>query len=300
MSVIEDRLKCLVARDYGFGYPGECVRIRGGFGVNDTYRVTVGDRRFVLRVQTSPPTKGWIAGEGDLRFELDLLAHLFRHGVPVSTPLPRINGDVLGIVVDDGQEISCSLFAWAPGKVIPDDRLTSNQARLVGETLAKVHLAADAFRSGHPRYRLDLVALLDKPLSKLEPLIEDLSSADRRFIEEQVSEIRERLAAFTPGPGIWGIIHGDVHGGNLHLADDGSITLFDFDLCAYGWRAYDVAYYYTRIPASVRRYALDGYTSIRSLSDTEHDLLPTFGRAAWVWEGLTAPELVARLRDPFI
>ncbi len=300
MPVIGDRLSSLVARDYAVGYPDECVLIRGGFGVNDTYRVTVGDQRFVLRVQSSPPTKGWIAGDGDLRFELDLLAHLFRHGVPVATPLPRISGDLLGIQMDDGQEFSYSLFAWAPGEVVPDDRLTSDQARLVGEALAKVHLAADAFRSEHPRYRLDLEALLDKPLMKLASTLEDLSPADRRFVEEQVSDIRGRLDTFTRGPDLWGIIHGDIHSQNLHVTDDGSITLFDFDLCAYGWRAYDVAYYYTRIPATVRQFALDGYTSIRSLSDIEHDLLPTFGRAAWVWEGLRAPNLVARLRDPFL
>lgn len=274
--------------------------INGGFGVNDTYEVGIGNDRFILRVQSWPSTKGWIAGGDDLRFELDLLDHLHASSVAVAPAIRRVNGDKLGFWDHDGRQFAFSLFVWAPGVVVSDVVLTQTQARDVGTTIAKLHIAAEAFRTTHPRYCLDTVALLDKPLAKLAPAIADLPHSDRQFISEEVSDIRRQLRSFAPCPKTWGILHGDIHCQNLHVTDDGVVTLFDFDLCAYGWRAYDVAYYYTRLPASVRESALNGYLEVRPLSDRECELLPTFGRAAWVWEGLSAPELVTRLRDPFL
>jgi Ser/Thr protein kinase RdoA (MazF antagonist) len=39
----------------------------------------------------------------------------------------------------------------------------------------------------------------------------------------------------------YGLIHQDAHAANFFVDDTGAITLFDFDDCAYGWFAYDVA-----------------------------------------------------------
>ena len=61
-------------------------------------------------------------------------------------------------------------------------------------------------------------------------------------------------------------MHGDVQGHNHHLTEDGQIIWFDFDLCGWGWRAYDIAYYYTRIPEPVRAPVIQGYESVRPLS----------------------------------
>ena len=300
MPDIESALSQLVAREYRFGHPTQCRMINGGFGVNDTYEIGIGSDRFILRVQSWPSTKSWIDNDDELRFELDLLDHLNASGVAVAPAIRRINGNTLGFRDYDGHQFAYSLFVWAPGAVVPDVALTRTQARDVGAAMAKLHIAADAFRTTHPRYCLDAVALLDKPLAKLAPAMADLSGPDRQFISEQLSNIRGQLRSFAPRKETWGILHGDIHSQNLHVTVGGAVTLFDFDLCAYGWRAYDVAYYYTRLPASVRQSALNGYLAVRPLSDRECELLPTFGRAAWVWEGLSAPELITRLQDPFI
>ena len=40
----------------------------------------------------------------------------------------------------------------------------------------------------------------------------------------------------------WGVCHGDFSStGNFHVAPDGTITVFDFDLCGPGWRVSDLA-----------------------------------------------------------
>ena len=71
----------LFATEYTFGTPDACRLLHSG--LNDTYAVHVGDHTYALRVRGRE--KWWIAGEGDLRFELDLLDHLRSEGVSVSS-----------------------------------------------------------------------------------------------------------------------------------------------------------------------------------------------------------------------
>lgn len=108
------------------------------------------------------------------------------------------------------------------------------------------------------------------------------------------------MEAFDPGATGWGVIHGDVQGMNFHFDDEDRITFLDFDLCGYGWRAYEIAYYYTRIPKRLRGALISRYESVRPLSRAEHDMLPTLGRLAWIREGLQSKELVYRIHKPYM
>ncbi len=284
----------LVAAEYGFGAPGACRLMQANR--NDTYAVEIAGQRFALRIYELRD-KWWIAGESDLRFELDLLNHLHGENVPVSFPLPRRNGDVLGRFGTSGQVRYFSLFSWAPGD--PGSK-TQAKARLLGRTLAMIHLAADRYQTTHRRYALDERTLLDRFVGEMEPSLRDDEPADVQFIREQIATIRRRMRAFDPGPGGWGIIHGDVQELNFHFTSDEHITVFDFDLCGYGWRAYDISYYYTRIRKHLRMPFLDGYESVRPLNDAEHVILPTLGRLAWIREGVKSKGLVKRLNDPYM
>ena len=40
---------------------------------------------------------------------------------------------------------------------------------------------------------------------------------------------------------IYGLIHADLHVGNILYHPDDGFCILDFDQCALGWRAYDVA-----------------------------------------------------------
>jgi Ser/Thr protein kinase RdoA (MazF antagonist) len=289
-----DWIARLVATDYDVGVPDGCRILFAGH--NDTYEVTVDEQKYAFRLHTRG--KWWLGGESDARFELDLLTHLHRHEVPVSYPLPRRNGDLLGTVPAPEGERFYSLFSWAAGG--PTPKLTSDQAYLLGQTLAAIHIAADSHEPTHTRYILDEANLLDRPLAGLEQEIRDASPDDAETITHYVAEIRARLAEFDPGPTGWGIIHGDIQGLNYHFDTDGRITVFDFDLCGYGWRAYDFAYYYTREAEPERSAVLDGYQAVRPLSEAEHAMITTFGRLAWIaHDGRPVPKLAQLLRDPY-
>jgi homoserine kinase type II len=287
-----EELVGLVATEYDVGLPTACRLMMSA--VNDTYAVEVGSSCYALRLHGK--NRPWIAGESDLRFELELLDHLHAEGAPVSVPVRRRNGDSLGHLAMPAGDRYFTLFSWAPGKPGVD---TEQNARRVGETLAAIHVASDTFQTGCSRYALDERALLDLPLEKLESSAGEADARHLGFIRGEVSRLRQRLRTFDPGPGGWGVIHADPQVLNIHITEDGQITWFDFDICGYGWRAYDIAYYYTRIPAHLRDPVLDGYQAIRPLTDAERDMLPALGRAAWVWECIEPAELVEKLKDPY-
>lgn len=283
----------LFTTEYDRGTPDECRLLHTG--LNDTYAVRVDGAQYALRVHGSH--KWWIGGEDDLRFELGLLDHLDAEGLPVSVPLARRHGDPLGRLRTSSGDRFFTLFTWAPGR--PGDG-TPERVRLLGETLAAIHVAADTYQPAHSRYTLDERSLLDRFVRQLEPSLQRDDPADVAFVEENIADIRRRIRTFDPGPGGWGVVHGDVQSLNIHFTGDDQITFLDFDLCGYGWRAYDVAYYYTRIPERLREPALRGYESVRPLNDSERDMLPTIGRLAWIREGCRSKALVKRLRAPFM
>ncbi|MEQ7123652.1 phosphotransferase [Actinopolymorpha sp. B11F2] len=287
-----DDLVRMVATEYDVGIPTGCRLMESG--LNDTYAVEVDGSCYALRLHGQ--NKPWIAGEGDLRFELSLLDHLHAEGVPVSVSVRRRDGDSLGLIETATGNRYCVLFTWAPGRAGAD---TEEHARRVGQTLAAIHVASDGFRTMYNRYALDERHLLDRPLKRLEASARESDSGAVEFIRGHVSEIRRRLQAFKPGPGGWGVIHADPQVLNIHFTDGGQVTWFDFDLCGYGWRAYDLAYYYTRIPERFRAAVLYGYQAVRPLSDAELNMLPTLGRAAWVWECIPPADLVEKLKNPY-
>jgi hypothetical protein len=222
----------LVAFDYDVGSPSDCRLLYAGH--NDTYEVVVGDSRYAFRLHTRD--KWWLAGESDVRYELELLTHLHAHGAPVSYPLPRRNGDLLGTLTAPEGSRFYSLFSWAPGAPVDVEVMSASQARVVGKALATIHVAADGHAPTHRRYVLDERTLLDRSLETLAAELAAAGSEDRETVEGHVGEIRSALATFDPGPTGWGIIHGDIQALNYHFDDSGAITVFDFD-CAYGDRS---------------------------------------------------------------
>jgi Ser/Thr protein kinase RdoA (MazF antagonist) len=281
-----DRIARLVETQYEIGSVTECRSMHDG--LNHTFAITADRGQYAVRVYGR--NKWWVRGDTDLLFELDLLDHLYKYGVSVACSIRTRTGQRLTTI--DARRVG--LFTWAPGK---PKHNTPAQVFRVGATLAEIHVVADSFESTHHRYRLDLSTLLDRYIGTLG--LDRVSAAEARFVRRYIAEIRRRLAEFDPGPTSWGVIHGDVQELNYHFDGD-RITFFDFDLCGYGWRAYDIAVYYTRIPKEQRGALIRGYESVRPLTTAEHEMLPTFGRLAWIREGCQSEGLVYRTRRPYM
>lgn len=290
-------LAALVAHDYDFGVPDDCQLLSSG--INDIFGVRFEAASYALRLQ--PVEKWWAPGADELRFELDLLAHLRASDLPVSYPIPRRDGGLLGTAHTLAGDRFYSLFSWADGE--PPEPLTADHARVVGRVVAQIHLAAESYRTNHDRYRLDTQTLLERSLAVLAPALRSAEPEVADLIRSEVARLSIRLRDFDPGPHGWGVIHGDVQPLNYHFTPAGQITFFDFDHCGFGWRAYDVAMYYTRLEEELKAPMLAGYQAVRPLHDAELAMLSDFGKVAWIKEqtmvgdGMAPTELAARLRE---
>ena len=61
------------------------------------------------------------------------------------------------------------------------------------------------------------------------------------FLREFADDLRDSMSRAPLGVGTYGLIHCDLGWHNIHYDPDSGMKLFDFDLCGYGWRAFDLA-----------------------------------------------------------
>jgi Ser/Thr protein kinase RdoA (MazF antagonist) len=273
-----ESLRRFVAGAYDLGRPDE-VRLLVS-GLNDSYLVRRGRDRYVLRIYR----RGWRT-RADVGYELDVLVHLDRKGVPVAAPLPRRDGDLFtGLKAPEGERFA-ALFAYAPGAP-PRWPFDADYSRRYGAAVAAIHAATEDFRSQHDRFRLDAEHLLETPLRTVVGHLARRPD-DVAFLERLADRLRARFADLERRPSDRGFCHGDFHGGNVH-DDGGRLTFYDFDCCGPGWRAYDVAVF--RWPLEWQRKAtsrwpafLEGYRGHRQLAEVDEAATHLFVAARELW-----------------
>ncbi len=241
--------------------------------VLDTYRVWSSDGPYILRVY--PGRRRTLA---EINAELDLLAYLHAQGAPLSIPVVQRNGErLLALQAPEGTRYAV-LFTYAHGEPLGENLAA---IRTYGETLARVHTIADTLPPTLVRTPLDLAFLLERPLEHLRHLGQRHN--EWAFLQEVADTIRPQIAALPTAPPQVGYCHGDACGNNAHVDAEGRVTLFDFDFCGQGWRAYDLATFLSGEPPAVTDALLQGYQAVRLLTDEERMALPLFQIAQSIW-----------------
>ena len=100
--------------------------------------------------------------------------------------------------------------------------------------------------------------------------------------------IRDRLSNLPQEAPYWGVCWGDPHSGNSHFTTDNEITIFDFDQCGYGWRAFDIAkFLQVSLSAGINRKVRDaffaGYLKVQAISEIEINCLQALTQTAHIW-----------------
>ncbi|WP_019501533.1 phosphotransferase [Pseudanabaena sp. PCC 6802] len=250
-------------------------------GLSDIYIVETVAQPYILRISHCH----W-RSKSDVYFEMELLDFLRQRQLPVAYPL-RTKENRLSIEINapEGRRYA-SLFTYAPGKVALGD-LNQAQSFKLGEVVASIHQAGVDFHSSYYRQPLTLSYLLDDSLEAIAPFLRHRDE-DLQFLLEVVTLIKHRLQDFPQEPPFWGICWGDPHSGNAHFTSDNQVTLFDFDQCGYGWRAFELGKFLqvairTGIAHNVREAFLRGYQSVQPISKRELDSLQTFTQMAHIW-----------------
>lgn len=195
------------------------------------------------------------------------------------------------------------MFDFLPGAAPDPDANLVAPFRTLGAMAARAHLHAMGWTRPEPFERLiwDLGAVYGPTPTwgdwRCGP---NVTPAIRAVLEAAEDLVRRRLAAFGKGPDRYGLIHADMRLANL-LIDEGGTRLIDFDDCGFGWFLYDFAAAisfmedHPQVPA-LREAWIEGYRSLRPLSQAETDEIDTFvmlrrmALLAWIGSHIDAPE----------
>lgn len=239
----------------------------------------------------------------ELPFFLGLLDHLSATGCPV----PQTIHDRAGASFRSFRGKALALIEFLPGVSL--DMPTPPQARNVGRALAQLHLAAASF-AGTRENDLSLAGwrrLADACASHFA----DMDPALGPLVQRELAD----LEACWPSDLPRGAIHADLFPDNVLMLGDQVAGLIDFYFACTDMFAYDVAITHaawcfssdgSRFDPAISAALLEGYASVRPLSDDEQRALPLLARGAalrftltraYDWVNTPADALVTK-KDP--
>ncbi|MBA3238671.1 MAG: phosphotransferase [Parachlamydiaceae bacterium] len=268
-------------------------------GVNDIYLVEVGSQKYVLRL--SRADKNLTLTDSSFLFELAWLEFLNDHEVPVSFPIRRTDKQLFGIINASEGSRYATLFSFAEGTT----DLNEEQAFILGKSLAQLHVVSDDFKIEIERGKLDIDELITQSVNQIQHFLNFASPADLLILDEFAEKLREEISKVDRLNGSYGIIAGDIHGYNQHFTKNNQLTMFDFEFCSYGYRAYDIATFrWSRGSNNTELWNtfLDGYQSIRKLHDSELEAIEAFVQARnlwWISSFSKMPEYLQMFDDDF-
>ncbi|MFO0556318.1 MAG: homoserine kinase [Polyangiaceae bacterium] len=220
---------------------------------------------------------------GGARVEAALLGFLAGRGVP--TPEPRRAMDGTSVIELRGKP--CAVFPYVEGRHRCQASVTNDDARRVGEALARVHLAGRELPAELVRPNRFSLAAIAGRLDSLETLAAPLS----RPVLDARSRLRaalDELESWAPTGDRLPLVHGDLFRDNVLFAEDGASTLLDFESSSDGLASYDLSVtmlawcFGDRFEHDLARSMALGYKSVRSLTIAEVEDLYTTARVACV------------------
>ncbi len=256
---------------------------------NDHYRVKAeDDTKYVARIYQMGKPLG--REEGDYLFELDWLNFLKGEGLSVSYPIARRDGRYLGSVNAPEGKRYYALFSFALGT----EMSVNNEDQLFrcGAEMARIHLVSNQSKPKHERQIMDLTYLVDRPVENIMSLWDESRDEDMDLVLTSAAEAKEEILSLIENEesteDSWGPIGGDFHKASVRFDKDGNPTFFNFDLCGYGWRSYDIASFLLNTGLMHKSTDLSeaffaGYYSVRPLSRNEHAAISPFLTIRRIW-----------------
>lgn len=246
---------------------------------NLTWRVEDEEGRlYLLRVHRSV-TAALAGGRQQpavIRSELDWLAALAESGMEVQRPLRARDGSWVAVVQAPGGPAACTLLSWIAGEPYqPGEAVSPGLIRSIAGLIARLHAQACAWTppQGFTRPSYD-AAYFARLFGGLHAGFEThlIAAEDWVVLRRVVERLLEDIAASQSIPGQWGLIHADLHRGNL-LVRGGEVLAIDFSLCGFGSLLFDLSIpLVAGVPAGQRRALIEAYRACRPFGD---ELLPT-------------------------
>jgi amicoumacin kinase len=172
--------------------------------------------------------------EALIQAEVDWINYLARGGVSVARAIPSVSSKLVE-AIDDGRggQFLVTAFVKAAGQKPWAAGWTPSRYENYGRLLGQMHALAVGYQ----------------PATSKRP---DWDDASMKFIELYIPEsevhthqkyhaVLRHIYSLPKDHASYGLIHQDAHQNNFFMDADGTITLFDFDDCAYSWFINDIA-----------------------------------------------------------
>lgn len=289
-----------VALDAIQRYPVRVAQLRQvSHGENTTFRVTAVDGAdYLLRVHRPQRHGRGVDSAAAVRSEMQWLSAIARDSA-VSAPVPLLSAaGELTVVVDNGSvpgQRVCSALHWMGGQLREHSATPVHLAR-VGFAMAALHEHAQRWRRSNDFVRMtwdwntffgDVMVYGKVGAAEAWTLL----PPKLRFAFERVADhVGTVMAELGDGPDAVGLIHADMHMGNV-LFHAGEARPIDFDDCGIGYWLYDIAVALWELRhkdnyAQYRAEFLGGYRAVRTLDDDVLRHLDSFIAAREVAFGL--------------
>ena len=223
----------LAAAAAAFGSAASACRPLRGGNFSQVYAFTRAGQEYILRL--TPPNPE--IDERWMRATMAFMDHLARGGVSVPAPRSSLRGELVESIPGPGGSFLAACFERAPGVLgeeLPFSAWNDDRFETLGRAVGLFHARARSYQAplGMERPDWDQCGNCYNPG---EPIADPLL-AQRR------AEAFAAVQGLPRGEDAYGVIHADLHGGNFMLdSESGQITLLDFDDCARGWYAMDIA-----------------------------------------------------------
>jgi len=259
-------------------YPGigasDCQLL--ALGCNDNFRIKGKRQDFAFRLYRY----NWWP-ETDVDEELRFLEAMHRRKLNVCKPVRAGNKQrYISVMTAEGKRYG-ALFSFIPGHPLGHNfGKRNNNMNHLGEMIAQVHTIADGLKQPVQRWTMDFDAIVTQFLDSA-PSVLSHREKDLSYLHKLASRLEGVIFDQPEGALGFGLCHGDLHTHNVMLQPDGDLAIFDFDLCGYSWRVYDLATVWWSLPRNDKSNApwrsfLRGYSQQNKLSQQERKLMPWF------------------------
>lgn len=224
----------------------------------------------------------------ELRSEVLWVTSLSNFGIPVPTALSTDTGDHYVSLPVGGQAHHVGVVDWVPGEPLGSPTGVNGPEVVqhygqIGKLAAQVraHHAGWAPPAGFTRRAWDHRGLVGSaPLWGRFWEVDALSDAQRRLFSACRDQLLLDFTNMSFSPGGFGMIHSDLHLGNL-MADGDSLTMIDFDDAGFGWFAHELAVALHPVleepwEDDARSALIDGYRTVLPLSAADEASIDTF------------------------
>lgn len=194
------------------------------------YEFERGGEAYILRIGHSlRKSEALICGE------VDWINYLASGGVSVARAVSSARGNLVEVINDaQGGQFLVTAFVMAKGQKPWEAGWTPSRFENYGRLLGKMHALAVHYQPNPAWKRPEWNDTSMK-------FVEMYLPASEVRAHEQYHTLLEHINSLPKDRASYGLIHQDAHQNNFFLDQDGTLTLFDFDDCAYSWFINDIA-----------------------------------------------------------